>query len=160
MRDKRKPVLYTHNPPHPQVPHLWIQPTTIKHTLKKDFRKFPKAKLELAEYWHCIYNIVLSKLGTSLVAQMVQNLPEMQEAWVQSLGRKDPLEKGMAIHSSIHAWRIPWTEKPGRLFTVYGSLQIIYSIWEDVHKLNVNTIPFYTRNLTSTDFGICRSPNL
>ena len=98
MRDKRKPVLYTHNPPHPQVPHLWIQPTTIKHTLKKDFRKFPKAKLELAEYWHCIYNIVLSKLGTSLVAQMVQNLPEMQEAWVQSLGRKDPLEKGTATH--------------------------------------------------------------
>ena len=38
--------------------------------------------------------------------------------------------------------------------------QIVYSIREDVHKLNVNTIPFYTRNLTSTDFGICRSPNL
>jgi len=76
---------------------------------------------------------------------MVKNLPEMREAWVQSLGQTDPLEKGMAIHSSIHAWRIPWTEEPGRLFTVYGSLQVIYSIWEDVHKLNVNTIPFYTR---------------
>ena len=41
--------------------------------------------------------------------------PAMQETWVLSLGRKDPLEKGMAIHSSILAWRIPWTEKPGGL---------------------------------------------
>ena len=52
---------------------------------------------------------------TSLVAQMVKNLPAMQEAWVQSLGREDPLEKGMATHSSILAWRIPGTEEPGRL---------------------------------------------
>ena len=46
---------------------------------------------------------------TSLVAQMVQNLPVMQETRVQSLGQEDPLEKGMATHSSILAWRIPWT---------------------------------------------------
>ena len=52
---------------------------------------------------------------TSLVAQMVKNLPAMQEAWVQFLGREDPLEKGMAIHSSIFAWRIPRTEEPSRL---------------------------------------------
>ena len=53
---------------------------------------------------------------TSLqVAQMVKNLPVMQETWVQSLGREDPLEKIMATHSSIPAWRIPWTEEPGRL---------------------------------------------
>ena len=51
----------------------------------------------------------------SLVAQMVKNLPTMQETWVQSLGQEDPLEKGKAIHSSILAWRIPWTERPGRL---------------------------------------------
>ena len=50
----------------------------------------------------------------SLVAQMVKNLPAMQETWVRSLGREDPLEKGMAIHSSL-AWEIPWTEEPGRL---------------------------------------------
>ena len=43
---------------------------------------------------------------------MVKNLPEMQETWVQSLDWEDPLEKGMAIHSSILAWRIPWTEEP------------------------------------------------
>ena len=45
----------------------------------------------------------------SLVAQLVKNLPAMQEIWVQSLGWKDPLEKGKATHSSILAWRIPWT---------------------------------------------------
>ena len=51
----------------------------------------------------------------SLVAQMVKNLPAMQETQVQSLGQEDPLEKGMATHSSILAWRIPWTEEPGGL---------------------------------------------
>ena len=47
--------------------------------------------------------------GASLVAQLVKNLPAMQETWVQSLGWEDPLEKGKATHSSILAWRIPWT---------------------------------------------------
>ena len=49
------------------------------------------------------------------MAQMVKNLPAMQETQVQSLGREDPLEEGMATHSSILAWEIPWTEEPGRL---------------------------------------------
>ena len=52
---------------------------------------------------------------TSLVAQMVKNLPAMQETRVWSLDQEDPLEKGMATHSSILAWEIPWTEEPGRL---------------------------------------------
>ena len=46
----------------------------------------------------------------SQVAQVVKNLPAIQETWVQSLGREDPLEKGMATHSSILAWETPWTE--------------------------------------------------
>ena len=49
------------------------------------------------------------------MAQMVKDLPEMQETWFQPLGQEDPLEKGMATHSSILAWRIPWTEAPGRV---------------------------------------------
>ena len=55
--------------------------------------------------------------GTSQVVLMVKGLPmqEMQEMWVQSLGQEDPLEAGMATHSSILAWRIPWTEEPGGL---------------------------------------------
>ena len=50
-----------------------------------------------------------------LVAQMVKNLRAMQETWVRSLGQEDPLEKGMATHSSFLAWKIPWTEGPGGL---------------------------------------------
>ena len=48
-------------------------------------------------------------VGTSLVAQMLKNLPALQEAWVQSLGPEDLLEKGMATHMGMLAWRIPWT---------------------------------------------------
>ena len=53
--------------------------------------------------------------GASLLDQLVKNLPAMQETQVQFLGWEDPLEKEMATHSSILAWRILWTEKPGRL---------------------------------------------
>ena len=59
--------------------------------------------------------MVLISKGASVVAQMVKNLPAMWEIWVQSLGQEDLLEKGMTTHSSILAWRIPWTEEPGRL---------------------------------------------
>ena len=55
------------------------------------------------------------QLIASLMAQTVKNLPEMQETWIQSLGWDDPLEKEMATHSSILAWRTPWTEEPGGL---------------------------------------------
>ena len=51
----------------------------------------------------------------SLVAQTVKNLPAMQDTWVQSLGGEDHLEKEMATHSTVLAWRISWTEKPGGL---------------------------------------------
>ena len=50
----------------------------------------------------------------SLLAQIVKNLPTMQKTWVQSQDWDDPLEKGMATHSSILDWRVLWTEKPGR----------------------------------------------
>ena len=51
----------------------------------------------------------------SQVAQVVKSLPLMRETWVQPLGQEDPLKEGMATHSSIIAWRIPWTEEPGGL---------------------------------------------
>ena len=51
------------------------------------------------------------------MAQRVKNLPVMQETGVRSLGQEDPLEKEMATHSSILAWRIPWTEEPGGLYS-------------------------------------------
>ena len=54
----------------------------------------------------------LQRARASLVAQMVKNPPAMQETWLRSLGWGDPLEKRMATHASILAWRIPWTEEP------------------------------------------------
>ena len=64
------------------------------------------------------FNRTLTKKGNiiqiraSLVVQRLKRLPAMWETWVRSLGREDPLEKEMATHSSILAWRIPWTEEP------------------------------------------------
>ena len=54
-----------------------------------------------------------------MVAQLVKNLPAMQDTWVQSLGWEDPLEKGKATHSSILAWRVPWTEEPDGLQSMW-----------------------------------------
>ena len=67
----------------------------------------------------CLFNIrqMMGRFRqlSSLVAQMVKNLPAMWETWVQSPGQEDPLEKEIATHSSILDWRIPWIEEPGRL---------------------------------------------
>ena len=52
------------------------------------------------------------------MVQMVKNLPAMRETWVRSPGGEDPLEEGTATHSSILVWRIPWTEEPGRLWSI------------------------------------------
>ena len=69
--------------------------------------------------WYLIVILIcislISKEGTSLVAQTVKRLPTMRETQVQSLGREDPLEKEMAAHSSTLAWKIPWMEEPDRL---------------------------------------------
>ena len=71
------------------------------------------------------------------MAQMVMNLPTMQETWVQSLGWKDPLEKGLATNTSILAWRIPWTEEPGGLQSMCCkesdmTEQLIFSLFTSV----------------------------
>ena len=63
----------------------------------------------------CMFSMGNMRSRASLLAQMVKNLPAVQETQVQSLGWEDPLEKGMATHSSIFAWRNSWTEEPGRL---------------------------------------------
>ena len=62
-----------------------------------------------------IFKRVFFLLWASLVAQRLKCLPTMRETWVRSLDREDPLEKEMATHSSIVAWRIPWMEEPGGL---------------------------------------------
>ena len=74
---------------------------------------------------------------------MVKNPPAMQEVWVRSLGREDPLEKETATHSSILAWRIPWTEEPGGLQSI-GSKELYTT--ERVHFLS-----FFNRKMWRTD---------
>ena len=61
------------------------------------------------------FYLVIVLLWASLVAQLIEKLPAMQETWIRFLGWEDPLEKGMATHSSILAWRFLWTEEPGGL---------------------------------------------
>ena len=78
-----------------------------------------------------------NKTFASLVAQMVKHLPAMRETWVRPLGWEDPLEKEMANHSSILAWRIPWTEDPGRLQSM-GSQRLGHD-WATSHSLPQNT---------------------
>ena len=66
-----------------------------------------------------IYNAVIDTVAfSSLVAQRLKRLPAMQETLVQSLGWEDPMEKGMATLSSILAWKVPWTEEPGGLWSI------------------------------------------
>ena len=86
----------------------------IKHCRKHIFSGW---QIEVRQSIPIYHNTMLKKY--SLVAQMVKNLPEMQETQVQSLGWEDPLEKGLAAHSTIIAWRIPWTKEPGRLYSTW-----------------------------------------
>ena len=74
----------------------------------------------------------------SLVAQMVKNLPSMQETQVWSLGRKDPLEESMAIYSRILAWRIPWTEDPDGLQSK-GSHRVRHN-WSNLARMHMSSL--------------------
>ena len=73
------------------------------------------------------FALIMYCIWAFLVAQGVKNMPAMQETWVRSLPWEDPLEKGKATHSSIFAWRISWTEEPGRL--QYTGLQRVAHNW-------------------------------
>ena len=77
--------------------------------------KYYFAKTTLQEILERLKNVFFNCLETSLVTEMVKNLPAKQETWVWSLGQEDSLKKGMATHSSVLAWKIPWTEESDRL---------------------------------------------
>ena len=92
--------------------------TTLLPTLQR--REYPQLPPQLLACQHqcsntCFLSWICEYIAGPPVAQMVKNLPAMQETQVWSLGQEDPLKKGMAAHSSILAWRIPWTEEPGML---------------------------------------------
>ena len=88
-------------------------------------------------YCHIVTLQCCVSFWASLVAQMVKNLPEMQETWVRSLDWEDPLEKGMATHSSVLAWSTPWTEEPGGLQSM-GSQRVGHD-WATKHASMANT---------------------
>ena len=73
------------------------------------------------------------------MAQTVKNLPAMPETWVQSLGQEDPLQKGMATHSSIPACRIPGAEEPGRLQSMGSQINVMNKI-QDLYNKNYKTL--------------------
>ena len=91
----------------------------------------------LLSYYRHVINGVCSYYWASLVAQMVKNLPAMWETWVRSLGWEDPLEEGMATHSSILAWRISWTEGPGGLQSL-GSQRV-----DTTERLSIRACSYY-----------------
>ena len=77
---------------------------------------------------------------------MVKNLPAMQEIWVRSLGREDPLGKEMVIYSSILAWKIPWTEEPGG-YTVYGSQRVRHDLATEQQQPQISGALFLPNQL-------------
>ena len=90
--------------------------------------------------WFC-YQIRSSLMDTV----GVKNLPTMQETWVKSLGWEDLLEKGMATHSSILVWKIPWTEEPGRLQSM--GLQRVRHDWEtNIFTFSKDTVSLYLQS--------------
>ena len=100
----------------PQKVFKIFMTTEINYIARLEFCVQDKWQLQPkeTEYW-----------PRGMVAQSVKNLPAVQETWVWSLGREDLLEKEMATHSSMHAWRIPWTEETGRLQSM-GSQKVIW----------------------------------
>ena len=87
----------------------------------------------------------------SLVAWLVNNTPAMRETWVQSLGWEDPLEEGMATHSSILAWRIPWTQEPGGLQSM-ASQKVGHS-WMTKHSTQLEQRRSWMRRGTFYEIG-------
>ena len=112
-------------------------------------------KLEITEWLHILFRWYL----TSLVAQRLKHLPPMRETWVWSLGQEDPLEKEMATHSSILAWRIPWTEEPGGLQST-GSQRVGHDWVTLLTYFVVRNLPINAGDVRDTDSipGSGRSP--
>ena len=109
-------------PQHPATTHLSLSfhmktgmiPSLLEMGVRGKYRTTNERQTR-HQTIHCCLNVIFK---ICLVAQTVNNLPAMWETWVPSLGGEDPLEKELATHSSILAWKIPWTEEPGRLLSL------------------------------------------
>ena len=110
---------------------------------------------------HQIFHLV--EVWASLVAQRLKHLPAMWETRVQSLGWEDPLEKEMATHSSTLAWRIPWTEEPGRLQstgsqrvgTQLSDLTFTFTFPLFSARMSIVIFPVYSTPLYVAYIGLC-----
>ena len=96
--------------------NLWMS----SYMTKRNFADVIKLRILRWRDYPGLFGWALNIIGASLVTQMVKNLPAMQDTQVQSLSWADPLEKRMATNSSILAWRTPWTEDPGGLYSSWG----------------------------------------
>ena len=106
---------------------------------KEEINTSPPRCWPSQEIFSCTFYVTSSPPRASLVAQMVKRLSAVQETRVRSLGREDPLEKEMAAHSSTLAWKIPWTEEPGRLQTM--GWQRVRHDWATSLSLSLSSPP-------------------
>ena len=127
---------------------IWFCNCAPKHLSSWAENLCPCYELHRDVYSSFIHNHLNWKQLT-LVAQRLKHRPAMQETWVLSLGQEDPLEKEMATHSSILAWRIPWTEGPGGLQSM-GSQRVRHD-WATNTKLK----PF-CQNITNQFLTMCK----
>ena len=130
-------------------PILKINSVSKLSCLRVHYLQSLRLKLCLSVHYYIFKYNTLSKIEytiifkASLVAQMVKSLPAMQETQVQSLGLEDPLEKEMATHSSTLAWRIPWTEQPGK--TQSTELQRVGHKWVTNISFSFHIILYFRR---------------
>ena len=118
-------------------PHLasiisWLSFLSVPSHIFLNSRLFPDTSFYLQKFQYVPLKNYVPLFLASPVAQMIKNLPAMQGTWVRSLGQEDALEKGMAAHCSILAWKIPWTEEPGGLLST-GSQSVGHN-WTQSHK--------------------------
>ena len=110
-----QPLYHASNPDWWFISHMIFYMFQCHSLISSHPRLLPQSPKDCSLLLSCIRGLPYIYIWDFPIAQMVKNLLAMQETWVQSLGQEDPLEEKMAIHSSILAWRIPWTEEPGGL---------------------------------------------
>ena len=130
--------------------------TKWQPTWQTTVQSFTKSWIQLSDWTFMHASVYIYIMIGFLGGSVVKNLPAKQETRVQSLGQEDPLETGMATHSSILAWRIPWTEEPGGLQSM-GSQRVGHD-WATKHtqeKIRVLFLKDIWKSVTKDSRGLC-----